>query len=279
MNIQQFNFTKARLDALPILDKQYEVADAKIPGLRLRVNPGNSRTFFLLKKINGQVKRIKISRYHEFSVDEVRIKAIKLSATIADGIDPQEEKIKKRAEATFQEMFDTYYELHCKVFNKRPQHNKNIIDFHITRVFGRKRISTISREQIIRLHQEIGEKRGKITANRVITIVQAAFNFYIRGGFWNGINPCIGLKKYPSHSRDRFLNQEEIQSFFSALEQEELIFQDFFKLALYTGARKSNLLSMKYSDIDLLLRRWRIPETQTKNQIVNVVVLHRPTGR
>jgi integrase len=38
--------------------------------------------------------------------------------------------------------------------------------------------------------------------------------------------------------------------------------RDFFLMCLYTGARKSSVLSMKWEDIDFSIKEWRIPDTK-----------------
>lgn len=76
----------------------------------------------------------------------------------------------------------------------------------------------------------------------------------IKNNLYDGTNPCMGLKKYKINSRDRFLNIEELKLFFEAIELETQLFQDFFSLLLYTGARKSNVLYMKWVDIDFNLK-------------------------
>lgn len=271
--MRKLNFTKTALENLPYLSSQYEVADTKVHGLRLRINPGQSKTFILLKKINNSSRRIKISRLGDLSIEEVRIRAIKLLGKISDGTDPQIEKEKKRAEITFTEMFNTYYKQHSLVYNKNPIHNKNIVNYHVTPAIGNRKISTITNEMIRNLHLKIGDTSGRVQANRVITIVSATYNFYIKNGYWKGTNPCQGIRKFPTKSRDRFLSLYELDLFKKALAEEDQLFQDYFKLALFTGVRKNNLLSMKYADLDFVLKRWRIPETQTKNGEVNIVLL------
>jgi len=51
------------------------------------------------------------------------------------------------------------------------------------------------------------------------------------------------------------------------------LFQDFFMLSLFIGARKMTMLTMKYSDLDLELGRWRLSEEQSKNGDVNIYTL------
>jgi integrase len=179
-------------------------------------------------------------------------------------------------EITFNELLANYYELHSKKYNKDPLHNKRMMEIHLVPLIGKQKVKTITREQIARIHAKLGTTSGQGSANRVINVVSSIFNFGIRNGYFNSINPCTGLRKFPSYSRDRFLSKEELASFFQAVDQEETLFRDFFQLLLFTGARKSNVLSMKWGDIDLNLCRWRIPETQTKNKDVNIVVLSEP---
>ncbi len=41
--------------------------------------------------------------------------------------------------------------------------------------------------------------------------------------------------------------------------------RDYFEISLYTGARKSNVLAMRWEDVDLDLAIWRIPITKNKD--------------
>lgn len=50
--------------------------------------------------------------------------------------------------------------------------------------------------------------------------------------------------------------------------------RDYFEISLYTGARKSNVLAMRWEDVDLDLAIWRIP--MTKNKESHLVPLTRP---
>ncbi len=59
-------------------------------------------------------------------------------------------------------------------------------------------------------------------------------------------NPATGIKRNREKSRDRFLQGDELSRFFQALSEEpnETI-RDYVLLSLLTGARRSNVLSMK----------------------------------
>jgi integrase len=68
-------------------------------------------------------------------------------------------------------------------------------------------------------------------------------------------------------SRDRFLQPSELKRFFDSLNQEDTseILRDYILLSLFTGARRANVLSMLWTEIDLDQKVWRIPANKSKN--------------
>lgn len=276
MKSEEFAFRKDTLESLTPSEKRYDVKDTKSPGLRLLVYPAGSKTFVLYKRVAGKPRRIKLGNFPDMTIEQARKAATEYRGVIATGKDPESEKRMLRHELNFNQLYDKYYHEHAAVFTKDPEANKRMMEFHVFPVIGNEKVSQISREMIRKLHATIGEKRGRGTANRVMAIVSAVFNHGIRNDYFNGNNPCFQLRKFPSKSRDRFLSESEIKLFFEAIEQEGDLFKNFFSMLLYTGARKSNVLSMKWADIDFELKRWRISEEHTKNKDVNIVMLSEP---
>jgi integrase len=268
-----YHFTKSIIDDLKITPKAYECKDCKIPGLRLRVYPSGSKTFLLYRKIQGQPQRIKLGRWGELSLEQVRKEAIRLNALIALGGNPASEKIIAKKELHVKDLCLLYYEEYAIIYNKRPEDNYKALQRHIIPAIGKMKLSDVSMSRVRTLHYDIGMARGKYSANRVIAILNAVFNFGIKNGFYGGQNPCFGVRKFRGTSRDRFLSKAELKKFFEALKPEESIYKDYFSLLLYTGARKSNVLAMKWADIDFDLKQWRIDGEETKNQSVNIVYL------
>lgn len=268
-----FNFTKSHLEALPVTDSQYEVRDTKNPSLILRVNPGGIKTFMFYRRVLYKNVRIKIGRLSDISVEAARNKATFLNSQIITGVNPNELFKEKRRELTFRELFYKYYHEHALINTKTAQDIKATIEFHLMPKIGHVRLSDITRQRMKELHLKQGETRGKIQANKVLNIARAVFNFGLREGYHKGENPCAGIRRFKSVSRDRFLSGNELRLFFDALKEEEQIYQDFFMLCLFIGARKTNMLRMKYADLCLDLKRWRIAEAETKNGDVNIHAL------
>lgn len=86
-------------------------------------------------------------------------------------------------------------------------------------------------------------------------------------------NPAEGIEHFEEIERDRYLLEDEIPRFFQALGEETEQIIDFFLLSLLTGARKGNVLAMRWQDIDFNLARWRVPGELSKNKKPMVIPL------
>lgn len=108
------------------------------------------------------------------------------------------------------------------------------------------------------------EKAGK--ANATVNNVRAlASSIFARGIEWGlaETNPVSATKTRKKVSRDRFLQSFELPRFFAALmEEPNEVVRDYFLMSLLTGARRSNVLAMRWREINFADRIWRIPRTK-----------------
>lgn len=129
--------------------------------------------------------------------------------------------------------------------------------------WSRRKISSITRQEVKKLHADLGQQIGHRTANIVVALLRAMYN---RAHYWEefkGTNPASGVEMFSTPSRKRFMKKDEIPRFFAALAQEtNPDIQDFFLLEILTGARKGNVLSMRWADINLERVEWEIPDTK-----------------
>jgi integrase len=279
MTTHKTNFTKAILlkAPLPPKGKLDYYKDTREPGLEMIATSGGAKTFYLYRKINGKPERVKLGRFPDMSVENARKAAQRNKGLIVAGINPNEEKRRIRDEHTFKELFDEYMERYSKIHKRSWVYDEREINKHLSHWFKRK-ISTITSDEVSRLHAKIGKDSGIYQANRILERVRGIFNKAIEWG-WRGTNPATGIKKFKERSRDRFLTAEEIPRFFKALEMEEnKTARDFFKVLLLTGVRKSNALAMRWDQISFKEKTWRIPETKNGEPLTiplneNVIIL------
>ncbi len=114
---------------------------------------------------------------------------------------------------------------------------------------------------------------GPIAANRVLAAVRAMFNWALRRGMVEA-NPCT-LVEQPGEEtrRERNLSAEEIRELWPFFEGAGHPFGDFFRMALLTAQRRSEVAGMRWADIDFEARTWTIPQDQTKSGRGQVVPL------
>jgi integrase len=266
----EINFSKARIDSLP-LSAQGERAtyhDTKTRGLQLRVTSSGIKTFSVFRWVGSRPERITLGRYPDLSVDQARRKAAEANAAIARGENPAEGKRAVRAEPTLGYVFDEYLEGHAKLHTKTwPDMEANFRRY--LSGWKARRLSTIRKTDVQRLHSDIGRKRGRYAANRALELLRATINWGIDKKIVNrklledSENPAHGVEPFREKTRERFLQSDELPRFFRALaEKPNETIRDYIMISLLTGARKSNVLEMRWEHVNLERATWYIAETK-----------------
>src|SRR5450759_1722461 len=270
------NFTKANLESLPTpMSGRVEYQDAKTPGLKIRMTSNNAKTFSVFKRVKGGVpQRFTLGRFPEMSIEQARRQAAVILAEIAEGGNPAEVKRALKGEFTFADLFDLYLKRHAKVHKKTGKEDEQRYKQYLEKTLGKKKLSAITKEEITTLHSKITSDGHPTVANRVLALLSVVFN---RGIGWSitTTNPCYKIRRNKEVSRDRFIQQDELPRFFTALNAEpNPTIRDYIWLSLLTGARQANVLSMQWSEISLADGVWRIP--MTKNGTPQNIPLPKP---
>ncbi|CAL7961236.1 Recombinase XerD [Gammaproteobacteria bacterium] len=258
----KFNFIKKSLEAIHAPDGKIIVChDTAKHGLKLSVRASGVKTFLLYRKIKGKPERITIGRFPEVTIEQARNQVDVLNAKIAAGINPNEEKRNVRSEMTLCDLFNQYIERYAKVHKKSWLVDTQQFQRYLKNWENRK-LSSISKSNIQKLHAEIGTNKGYYAANRLLALLHTMFNRAIDWG-WDNANPAHGIKKFKEKSRDRFIQSDELPKFFKALSEEtSIIVRDYILLSLLTGARRSNVLAMRWDEINFDRATWTIPLTK-----------------
>lgn len=270
----KINFTKAIIDSLSIPEsgKRDTYHDIKTSGLQLRITSTGVKTFSVYRRIKrGEPERITLGRYPDMTIEQARREAVRIAADISDGKNPAEVKRGHKAELTFSELFGDYMERHSKPKKKTWFEDQAQFRLYLEKPLGKKKLSTIDRKSIAHIHSSITKAGYAPTANRVKALLSSVFGWAISAGLCES-NPVIGIKSNKENQRDRFLQSDELPRFFKALAEEpNSTIRDYILISLLTGARRSNVLAMRWQDINFERAEWRIP--MTKNGTPQTVAL------
>ena len=258
----RFPFTAERLRKLPTPGKgRVFHYDGKTPGLCLCVTETGTKTFYFYRKVDGRPERIRLGRSPEISIDVARAAAAGMAGEIAKGRDPAAERRARRQSPTLEDLFTHWMETHSKLHKKSWEQDVRQYEAYLKPWAGR-RLSSIKRGDVQRLHAKLGTENGIYMANRVLALLRAMYNRADDLGY-HGKNPTARVTRFKEKSRDRFLQPGELPSFFEALAAEpNPVLRGFFLICLLTGARRRNVEAMRWNDIDLGLACWRIPDTK-----------------
>lgn len=257
------------------------VRDPKTQGLFAELRAGGAVTFFVHGRIkHGKLVRYRIGSFPAITVDDARTQAKDVLNAMARGVDPNDEERQQAAEPTFGELFELMMSLPPKKGRKRTggERRQRTVDEYIRlrdkflAKWLKRRASSITTTDVERLKTQIGKDSGKYQANRVLAIVVATFNAGVERKQIRD-NPAAEITGFKEESRQRYLTPDEMPRFFAALEAEPELLADFFRLALLTGARRSNVQSMAWRNIDLTHAVWQIPGALSKNGSPLAVIL------
>jgi integrase len=270
MTSYRINFIKSVLlnISLPAKGKRDYYYDLKEAGLILDVTSTGSKSFYLYRRINSKPERILLGAFPDLTIEQARKLALQKKGEIAFGINPKDKIKSLKQEITFGIMFEEFMERYSKKNKRTWKEDQREVSRFLSHWFKRKS-SSITKQEIQILLEKIRDENGLYQANRLFERIRAIYNKHIEWG-WKGINPCNGIKKFKEKSRERFLHGDELPNFFEALNNEpNETLRDFFYTCLLTGARRGNVLSMNWKDINLERGTWNIKETKNgEGQIV-----------
>ena len=268
MKTERIKFTQKVVDALSVPEagqKIYYDTDSK-DGLCILASYGGSKTYFMQMYFGGRGIKTKLGSAHRIKLAEAKILAHTAREKAEQGVDPNQERNEALRDMTLKQFFyEQYYPRHVKVYTKPKTQAKEDTMFrnNLTPFHNRKMMS-ITRAEVERLHVELKDKISLYTANRAIGMLKHMYNKAIEWGYpaHNG-NPAVGIKMFREKSRERFLMPDEVRRFFVALaEDPNEMFRNYILLSLFIGQRRSNMLSMRWSNVDLNLGVVLFPDSK-----------------
>lgn len=260
---------------LPRGNERYEVFDSKVPGFAVRVFPSGIKSFVLLYRQQGRLRRMTLGRYPVISLSEARRLAQRALNSVAHGSDPQQSKTEARNGIAFGETVDTFIATHCARFNRaRTAHETaRILRSQFVVRWDARDVRDIARADVIVVLDRIVAIGASSAANNALAAIRKFFNWAIERGLID-TNPCVGLKKpAPHRSRDRVLSDGELAQVFRAAIAEGYPYGAIVALLILTAQRRGEVTEMRWSEIDFDKATWTIPAARTKSNRMQVLPL------
>ena len=242
--------------------------DNELRGFGIRTSASGVKAF-LIRYYTSQKRRrtLTLGNYPVLTVFQARELAQQKLSAVKLGGDPANDKAQALAALSVSELCDIYLERHSKLKKKSWKDDKQRIEKFIKSAFGNRKINSLKRIDVANFHERIGKEVGNATANRVLNLISAMFVLAEKWGHVSEghVNPGRGTAKLKEISRDRYLTVEEAGRLIKATDAElNLDIRLLIRLYLYTAARKNELLSLAWSDVDFEARR--ITFRDTKNE-------------
>lgn len=237
-----------------------------VKGFGARRQRGDA-VYVIKYRVFGRQRFVTIGRHGSpWTPHKARREAKRLLGLVADGKDPQAEKVEARARAgdTLGKVANSYLK-HAKKKQKPRSYAEterhllvNWKSLHPVSVFH------LRRRQVAARLAEIENEHGPVPAARARAALSAMFNWAIREGFDIAANPVLGTNRLAEpKSRERVLADAELAEIWRACRDDD--YGRIVKLLMLTAQRRDEVGGMAWSEIDQEKTLWIIPGARTKN--------------
>jgi integrase len=217
----------------------FVVWDQKQAGLALAVQPTGSKAWKFIYRLGGKPRWLTIGNASAIGLADARRLAGKAAVQVAEGIDPQAERMAERGAGTLEELAMRYRtEFACKR-NKSWRQPAALIDRYILPTWGKLRASDIKRADVAGVLARLDETPA--LANQVLAAASAIFSWGVKQEIVP-LNPCRLVDRNATKSRERVLSDSELPMFWAE-------FSPALKLILLTGQRPGEVTHMRREHI------------------------------
>ena len=264
MPIVTLNAAFAAAATCPASKRRIDYYSDNQVGFGLECRASGSKSYFQrYHDPNGKQRQVTIAGYGEVTFDQARKMAQKIRSEAVLGGDPAAKKKQTKAVILYRELADMH--LAHAASHHRSDGAQRILRNHVIPRFGKLRLDEIKQQDITRW---LAEKRqgGMAPASiaKIRTTLSKSFELARQWELFDG-NPTRHCpKEAHNNARERYLTSEEANALRLACEcSTNPQLSNVVGLLLLTGARKSELLKAKWSDIDIEKCTWTL--NMTKN--------------
>ena len=245
--MSRITLTAARVTALRPRKSAYDTRDSKLTAFGVRVLPSGRKRFFIHCQHRGERVWKIVGDANSMSVGEARRRAGTMLTAIRQGEDAPRDS----GETLFVAVAETVFERHQRIWKVRTlEVNRGYLRNQILPCFSGRPIADIDSREVRNWFASL--RATPVAADRSMPVLSVIMREAEAMGLRpEGSNPCRGIRRYRRKGRERFLSDDEIRRLSAALSahaERKPLQVAAIRLLLLTGCRKSEILTLRWSD-------------------------------
>lgn len=250
--------------------------DDDLGGFGVRVRDTGSKAYVVQYDIGRRTRRMTLGAVEALDISKARATAKDILAAVRLGRDPAGEKhtARVRASETFGALLPRYLEhQRAKLKPRSFQEINRHLETHARPMHGRA-VDAIDQRGMAVLLAKIAKDSGPAAANRVRASVSAYYTWLMREGL-TAVNPVINTNRAPERSsRDRTPSDSELAEIWQACPDND--YGAIVRLLMLFGARREEIASLRWSEINLDQDLITLPPARTKNRRLHEIPISAP---
>jgi integrase len=155
---------------------------------------------------------------------------------------------KRDQKIKFEDFADEYLVLHTEAENKSWKKTNKVLVKTLKEFFTGYCLSEITKELVLKFRAKRLKEVTGATVNRNLACLKSIFNRAIDWGRFDGHNPVAKMKKCEEpEGRTRYLQETEVVRLVECCEDR---FKPYVIVAINTGLRQNEMLSLEWGDLD-----------------------------
>ncbi|MCY4454677.1 MAG: tyrosine-type recombinase/integrase [Immundisolibacterales bacterium] len=268
--IQGGKISKRSVERLCVEERDTIFWDRDLPGFGVRVYPSGAKVYVVQTRGQGRSRRATLGRHGSLSPVDARRNAARFIARVKEWDEPQ--AAAESDVVTVAEFAERYLEEHVAVRCK-PRTRvlyEAVFRRHLVPTLGETPVLEVSREQVADLHY--GLRETPYSANRAVNLLAQLLDAAQERGLRpsNAVNPCRSIEKFGERRHERFLSDEEFRRLGRVLEAAaggaggaSPAAVAAIRLLALTGCRRSEILGLRWDEVDLEAGELRLRDSKT----------------
>jgi integrase len=287
--------TKKAIDAIKSDSTDRVFWDDELRGFGLRMKPGGLKSFLIqFRNRQGRSRRLTVGKYGRLTPDEARREARRLLSDVERGLDPAEQRLEERHALTVGDLCREYLAkaeagliIGRKGLPKKAstlEIDRGRIARHIVPLLGKKPLKDLTSSDVKRFLEAVTSGKtatmvktkprglarvtgGATAAVRAVGLLGGMLTYAREVGYIER-NPAHGIRKPADKRRSFRLGAGEYRALERAIEAAERRGEHWQATAAIrpialTGCRRSEILHLKWNEIDFPNACLRLGDTKT----------------